>query len=63
MELQQSAPKPSEYRLPEADRQAILAGSDFHARTLEIEAQRLRFIEVNGDPFGQKKSPNSINSA
>jgi hypothetical protein len=42
-----------QYRLPEADRQAILAKSDFSNNGSRVERQRLEFIKKNGCDFGQ----------
>lgn len=50
--LQTTATTVHQYRLSEADRQAILAKSDFSLKRAEIERQRQRFIELNGSEFG-----------
>jgi len=46
-----SGQKP-EYRLPEADRQAILAQAPSAQLALKIERMRREFIERHGDAFG-----------
>lgn len=46
-----SGQKP-EYRLPEADRQAILAQAPSAQLALKIERMRREFIEQHGDAYG-----------
>jgi hypothetical protein len=49
---------PAQYRLPEADRHAILAESDSARTDQQIKNQYTKFIaENNGDPFGQESIP------
>jgi len=42
----------SQYKLPEADRQAILAQAPSAQLASRIERMRLAFIERHGDAFG-----------
>lgn len=55
-----SATTAREYRLPNADRQAILAGADnphgkiSRARLSVIERQRIFFVEKYGNEFGHE---------
>ena len=51
--------RPSEsYKLPEAQRQAILQGSDFARTRALIHAQRERFLaRNNGFEFGEQTTP------
>lgn len=46
-----------QYRLPEADRQAILAKSDSALERETIERQRVAFVQRNGSEFGQEQQP------
>lgn len=63
MQTKQSPPViATQYKLPEADRKAILATtSSFSKKTKKIESQRLRFVELNGDDFGQKYQQKNSN--
>ena len=47
------------YTLPETDRQKILAQAPSHMLRLEIERQRLAFINTNGNEFG-KLEPSGV---
>ena len=52
-------PHSNTYRLPEADRQAILAKSDSAKASLQIERQRIAFAGRNGGcSFGQTTPEN-----
>lgn len=44
-----STQNPKKYCLPEKDRLAILQKSDYFNQKQEIEAQRQRFIKINGN--------------
>lgn len=50
-----------QYRLPEADRRAILAQSNLSHKGSQVERQRLDFIKKNGCEFGQVPSISSSN--
>lgn len=51
-----------QYHLPEAERQAIQSqapnpiGKTSPIKTMEIERQRVAFIQQSGDEFGQKNA-------
>jgi hypothetical protein len=49
-----------EYRLAEADRQAILAQAPFAQAVRKIELMRRQFIEQHGDAFGLETGETSV---
>jgi hypothetical protein len=56
-----ATPHPSgEYRLAEADRQAILAQSPSAQAAREVERLRLQFIQQHGDAFGMDAEEASV---
>ena len=54
MQTKQTRAATTQYHLPDADRQAILAQSDSAQTNREIEYKRRQFLKTNDDEFGQK---------